>query len=152
MRITEILETGQIIIPLNSNSRDAAIEQLIDTMKLSKQKIVFNAVLEREEIMSTGIGKGVAIPHCKNDACPDFKISLGIAAHGIDFHAPDNQAVRLIFLLVGPENNPGMHIKYLSRISKLVNNEDIRKALIECSNAEAALDLIRQYENASLGA
>ncbi len=150
MRITEILENEQVIIPLKATGRDSAIEELINAMskKIAKPKQAYEAVLEREKIMSTAVGKGVAIPHCKNDACPEFVIALGVSPQGLTFDAPDDRAVHLVFLLVGPENNPGMHIKYLSRISKLVNDAAIRGQLEQCKDAAGALELIRQYESA----
>jgi len=154
MRITEILDLDQIIIPLMATERDSAIRELIEALgkKIAKPSEALNAVLEREKIMSTAVGKGVAIPHCKNISCPEFVIAMGVAHTGLPFKAPDEEAVQLIFLLVGPENNPGMHIKYLSRISKLVNDDSIRAELKKSTNAAEALKLIQQYESAVVNA
>ena len=69
--------------------------------------LLYQAVLEREKVMTTGIGNGIAIPHCKNNACPQFVIALGITQKGIDFQAVDGKPVNLVFLLLGPLSEPG---------------------------------------------
>jgi len=151
MRLTDVLKSELIKIPLDAKSRDACIEELID--KLSENKIIdnkkniFNAVLEREKIMTTGVGNGIAIPHCKHNDSPDFAVCLGINTKGVDFEAIDKKPVKIIFLLVGPENNPGLHIKLLSRISRLMSNEELRGHLIECKTGEDAFNFIQEEEN-----
>ncbi len=89
----------------------------------------------------------IAIPHCKHSDCPQFAVGLGIQPGGVDFNAIDKKPVKIIFLLVGPENNPGLHIKLLSRISRLMSNEELRNQLAACKNKDEAFDLIQEEEN-----
>ena len=149
MRLTDILTENHIKINFDSNNRDDSIRELIDLLgeEITVPEDAYNAVLEREKIMTTGVGNGIAIPHCKHTSCPGFRSALGIHPKGIEFEAIDKKKVKIVFLLVGPENNPGLHIKLLSRISRLMSNEDLRERLINASSSEEALELIEEEEN-----
>lgn len=149
MRLTDILAEEYIQIPLSVNNRNESIKFLINLLKdeISDAEEAFNAVLEREKIMTTGVGNGIAIPHCKHNSCPNFAAALGIHPKGIDFEAIDKKKVKIVFLLVGPENNPGLHIKLLSRISRLMSNEDLREHLASCKTGKDALKLIEEEED-----
>ncbi len=151
MRLTDILLTEHIILPLKANQRDDAIKELIN-MLAEKDLITdvdqaYTAVLEREKLMTTGVGNGIGIPHCKDKSCPNFAVALGIQSKGIKFESIDKKDVKVVFLLVGPENNPGMHIKLLSRISRLMSNEELRQSILKSKNAKKIHDLIDDEEN-----
>lgn len=92
------------------------------------------AVLEREKIMSTGVGHGFAIPHAKTDAVSEMIAGFGKLPDPIEFEALDGQPVNLVFLLVGEENAVGKHIKMLSRVSRLMNKESFREKLADAVN------------------
>jgi fructose-specific phosphotransferase system IIA component len=151
MRLTDVLKQEFIKIPLESKDRDSSIGQLIDLLNerevITSKQPVYNAVLEREKLMTTGVGNGIAIPHCKHKDSPEFAVCLGVHKNGIDFQAIDSKPVRIIFLLVGPEHNPGLHIKLLSRISRLMSNEELRNQLQNCESSDAAFELIQEEEN-----
>ena len=148
MLLTELLKTNHIKAPVESKNRDDLIAELIEVLgpAVPEKKTVYQAVLEREKIMTTGIGNSIAIPHCKHSSCPDFAIALGIANKGIDFNAIDKNDVNIIFLLIGPDNNPAMHIKLLSRISRLMSNEQLRQQILENSDAENIHTLLLEEE------
>jgi fructose-specific phosphotransferase system IIA component len=151
MRLTDVLTDELTNISLNGTTRDECIKELIDrlveTKKIADDKSIFKAVLEREKIMTTGVGNGIAIPHCKHADSPEFAVCLGIQKKGVDFQSIDKNPVKIIFLLVGPENNPGLHIKLLSRISRLMSNEELRQQLLSCKTDQEAYDLIHDEEN-----
>ena len=151
MRLTDVLKTDFVKIPLSGSTRDKCIEELISVLDENKiirnKNSIFDAVLEREKIMTTGVGNGIAIPHCKHQDSPEFAVCLGIHKKGVDFQAIDKKKVRIIFLLIGPENNPGLHIKLLSRISRLLSNEELRNQLIKSGDNNAAFELIQDEEN-----
>jgi fructose-specific phosphotransferase system IIA component len=151
MRLTDVLLKDLIKIPLRGKTRDTCIKELIEKLsegKLIKSKeTILKAVLEREKIMTTGVGNGIAIPHCKHSDSPQFSVGLGIQTNGVDFSAIDKKPVKIIFILVGPENNPGLHIKLLSRISRLMSNEELRNQLASCKNKDEAYNLIQEEEN-----
>ena len=151
MRLTDVLNEDYINISLNGKNRDDCIKELIEKLAnaetIKSTDTIFDAVLEREKIMTTGVGNGIAIPHCKHSDSPEFSVCLGIQPKGVDFQSIDKKDVNIIFLLVGPENNPGLHIKLLSRISRLMSNEELRQQLLACKSDKEAFDLIHEEEN-----
>jgi len=151
MRLTDVLIEDYINISLSGTNRDKCIKELINKLAtaqtITSTDNIFDAVLEREKIMTTGVGNGIAIPHCKHPDSPEFSVCLGIQQKGVDFQSIDKKDVTIIFLLVGPENNPGLHIKLLSRISRLMSNEELRQQLLECKSNKEAFDLIHDEEN-----
>lgn len=104
-------------------------------------------VRERERVLSTGIGHGVALPHGKTDACSEMVIAAGVAEGPVEFDALDDQPVRLVFLLVGPETAAGLHIKMLSRISRLVRQPELRDQLMSAPDAETFRRMLREAES-----
>ncbi|MBT3343344.1 MAG: PTS sugar transporter subunit IIA, partial [Gemmatimonadetes bacterium] len=104
------------------------------------------AVLEREKIMSTGIGDGIAIPHGKSDAVVELTAALGIHKRGVDFEALDGEPAFVFFLLVSPANVSGPHIKALARISRMLKNDGFKKKLIEAGSADDIVAAIEEEE------
>lgn len=151
MRLTDILLKEHVKIKLESTNRDEAIKELLTLLDQNKMvadmEEAYHAILEREKIMTTGVGNGIAIPHCKHTSCPNFAVALGVHGKGINFESIDKKPAKIIFLLIGPENNPGMHIKLLSRISRLMSNEDLRNQILKCKTSQEALELIEEEEN-----
>jgi mannitol/fructose-specific phosphotransferase system IIA component (Ntr-type) len=112
---------------------------------LDKEK-VRQAILEREKIMSTGVGNGFAIPHGKTDAVKDIVAAFAVTEHPVDYQALDEQPVRLVFLLIGRDSLVGPHIKLLSRISRLMNREEFRKELLTSQTPKDVIEIFRRQE------
>ncbi len=150
MKLIDVLKPEYIKIPLVSQTKEEAIRELVDLLAqhqlFQDVDAVFQAVLDREKIMTTGVGRGVAIPHCKKAECSKFAIALGIRPEGVDFKSIDNQPAKVIFLLIGPDNNPGMHIRLLSRISRLISKDSLRDALLTSSSADKAYLILKNEE------
>jgi len=150
MKITDILTEQFVRTNLAGTTKDEVLNAMIEIASASdrvtdKEK-VRNAILEREKIMSTGVGSGFAIPHGKTDAISDIVGAFAVTAQPIDYKSLDEQPVRIIFLLVGRDNMVGPHIKLLSRISRLMNKEDFRKKLLEAPSPHEVLELFKQEE------
>ena len=147
MKICEKLTKDKIIPELKGNTKEEVINELIDLLKgdenVKDLEKIRTAVLEREKIMSTGVGKGFAIPHAKTDSVKDIIAGFGKTSKELDFQSLDGQPVNLVFLLIGKENNVGPHIKLLSRISRMMNNDAFRQNLIK---AESTADIIKLFE------
>lgn len=153
MLLTELLTPGRIRIPLEGQTKDDLLSELVDVVadngSAADRDDVLRAVREREAVLSTGIGHGVAIPHGKSAALTELRMAAGRAAGPVDFDALDGKPVSLFFLLVGPESAAGPHIKALSRISRLVRKDDVRERLIAAKNADEFLTALREAEVAA---
>jgi PTS system nitrogen regulatory IIA component len=107
---------------------------------------LLQAVEERELVLSTGIGHGVALPHGRSGLLGDLRVSAGVTAAPIEYGSLDGAPVRLIFLLVGPESEAGMHVKALSRITRLVRQPLVRERLLAATNGEEFHRCLREAE------
>lgn len=150
MKITDILSEDVVRTNLPGTSKVEIINAMVDLIApldkvLDKEK-VREAIFEREQIMSTGVGSGFAIPHGKTDAVTDIVGAFAITAQPIDYQSLDEQPVRIVFLLVGRDSMVGPHIKLLSRISRIMNKEEFRKRLLEAKTPAEILELFRQEE------
>ncbi|NNG26933.1 MAG: PTS sugar transporter subunit IIA [Ignavibacteriaceae bacterium] len=147
MKVFELLEEKFILTDFKSFKKEDLINELIDLHagndKVNNLDDVRNAVLEREKIMSTGVGKGFAIPHGKTNSIKDIIAAFGKTTHPIDYDALDGEPVHLVFLLVGKDTLVSKHIKSLSRISRLMNKDDFRQKLIE---AESKSEILKTFE------
>ena len=150
MTLLEILSSETTIVGLKGNSKEEIIEELVDCLDagdaISDRDKVLQAVVEREKIMSTGIGDGIAIPHGKSDAVQRLVAALGTHRRGVDFEALDGEPAFVFFLLVSPANVSGPHIKALARISRLLKNDEFKKSLIEASTPAEVLEAIAEEE------
>ncbi|MDQ7817536.1 MAG: PTS sugar transporter subunit IIA [Melioribacteraceae bacterium] len=150
MRICDILRKDKIISSMTSKFKNDAINELIDLFKNDERvkdvESMRDSVHDREKIMSTGVGKGFAIPHAKSNSVTDIIAAFGKIDDPVDFQSLDGQPVNLIFLLVGKENLVGPHIKLLSRISRMMNKEEFRESLANAKTADEMYDLFENEE------
>ena len=151
MKITDILNEKVIVTKLPGTTKAEILNAMIELAATSdrvidKEKMRI-AILEREKIMSTGVGSGFAIPHGKTDAVQDIVAAFAITDQPIDYQSLDDQPVRIVFLLVGKDNSVGPHIKLLSRISRLMNKEEFRKKLINAESPSEILQIFKQEES-----
>ncbi len=150
MKITDILKPEFIISDFNSDSKTGVINELVDLFKDDQRIIdleqVRDAVLQREKIMSTGVGKGFGLPHGKTEAVKDILAAFGISRKPISYQSLDNLPVHLVFLLVGKENMVSAHIKLLSRISRMMNKEEFRENLLKTQTSQEIYELFRKEE------
>jgi len=126
---------------------DKLIEVASKSGKIFDKEKVREAVYEREKILSTGVGKGFAVPHGKTDAVNDIVLAFAITKEPLDYEALDNQPVRLVMLMVGKDNLVSSHIKLLSRISRLMNNDEFRENLLHAQTKEEVLEIFRKEES-----
>jgi len=150
MKLVDILSDDHVIIPLRNHEKQKIIAEMVDHLyeknKIGNRDKILKAILDREEVMSTGVGDHVAIPHGKAEGVKDIIASLGITDSDVDFHSIDNKPVRLIFLLVGPPDQTGPHLKALSRISRLMHREDFRSRLLLSKTAKEVMNIIQEEE------
>jgi PTS system nitrogen regulatory IIA component len=150
MTLLDILSPRSVLVGLQGETKEEIIKELVGSLEsgtvVADREKVLQAVIEREKIMSTGIGDGIAIPHGKSDAVTRLAAALGIHKRGVDFEALDGEPAYVFFLLVSPANVSGPHIKALARISRLLKNDDFKKRLISAADAAEIMRLIEAEE------
>lgn len=138
----------ELVLFLNVETRDEALSLLVDALakrgKLRDKPAFQHAILEREKIVSTGIGLGVALPHAKLEGYDDFFVAVGIQKkNGIEWSALDGSPVHLIFMIGGPAQKQTEYLKILSRLTTAIKNEERRKHLLK---ALTPLEVIQLFE------
>lgn len=106
--------------------------------------LFYKAVCDRENLVSTGIGLGVAIPHAKLPSFDMFFIAIGISKTGIDWHSIDQLPVKIIFLIGGPDDKQTEYLQLLSSLTSLIRDEELRRQLTNATNAEEVLFLFEE--------
>jgi fructose-specific phosphotransferase system IIA component len=150
MKVFELLDENFILTDFKSDEKEAVINELIDLYKENDKvndiEKVRTAILDREKIMSTGVGKGFAIPHGKTNAVNDVIAAFGKTTRDIDYDALDGNPVHLVFLLVGRDDMVSKHIKLLSRISRLMNKDEFRERLVDSNSKEEIIKIFKEEE------
>lgn len=149
MRISQLLNKDSIIAELSASDKSGVIKELAvaisETTKASDQKIA-TVLMEREELGSTGIGGGIAIPHGKLDLVESITIGFGLSKQGIEYDSLDNKPVHIFFLLLTPDNSTGGHLKVLAQISKLLKMDEFKDRLMQSSSVEDIFAVIHDFD------
>lgn len=150
MKVYELLESKNILTEFKSENKNDIINELVDLLEGDERVVdleeIRKCVFDREEKMSTGVGKGFAIPHGKTNSVTDIVAAFGKSIAPIEYNSLDGEPVHLVFLLIGKETLLAKHIKLLSRISRLMNNEEFRKKLIEAESKESIMKIFQDEE------
>jgi len=153
MKILDFLNEKAVIANLEAADKNEAIAKMVDLLvkagevEAGSKDNLFKALLDREALGSTGIGQGIAIPHCKNNSVKKLIASFAIAPKGINFESLDGEPVNILFLLVAPEDSAGPHLKALARISRLLKDKFFRDSLINVESLKNLLTLIKDEDN-----
>ncbi|WP_457551926.1 PTS sugar transporter subunit IIA [Desulfobacula sp.] len=149
MRISQLLNKGSIIKDLSAHDKKGAIDELAlaisKTAKTSAREIA-TVLMEREQLGSTGIGGGIAIPHGKLDAVHSIIVGFGMSKKGVEYESLDNKPVHIFFLLLTPENSTGGHLKVLAQISKLLKMDQFKKNLIAAKSDDDIYNIIMEQD------
>lgn len=152
MRITELLKKDSVSLGVKVDSKDAAINYLVDLHarvgNITDKAVFKEGIVKREESGSTAIGEGIAIPHAKNKAVTKAGLVAMTVPEGVDYDSLDGQPTNLIFMIAAPEGGSDVHLEVLSRLSMLLIDEDFRKELLASKNVEEFLKVCDKYEAA----
>jgi PTS system nitrogen regulatory IIA component len=137
--LTELLTPDRVVVPVSARDKSGVIAEL--TRRLIERAggsfpEVLGAVEEREAVLSTGIGFGVAIPHARSSAVTELTLICGVSPEPVPYDSIDGEPVRLFFLIVGPAASAGQHVKILSRIARLVRRESLRDRLCRAQTGD----------------
>ena len=138
MRLSEILTPDRIRVPLEARDKRGVLRELVEFLLVGdggQSEEVLGAILERERRFPTGIGYGVAVPHARTPVLADLGAVAGTTRAAVPYETVDGEPVRLFFLLAGPESAAGLHVKALSRISRIVRREPVRQRLLAATTS-----------------
>ncbi|PQD96631.1 PTS fructose transporter subunit IIABC [Pradoshia eiseniae] len=146
MKITDLLKKETIVLHLSSSNKQEVIEELVNKLdtagRLSDREGYKQAIIEREQQSTTGIGEGIAIPHAKSGAVKEAALCFGRSKDGIDYESLDGQPAKLFFMIAAPEGANDTHLDTLSKLSSMLMYDDFRQALLNAGSADEVLSII----------
>lgn len=152
MKLSDIMASEAIVAELKGTTRDEVIAELVEALAssgaIAKSRVpaVIQAVLDRESLATTGIGKGVALPHAKIQGLEHPVGTIGLSGAGVDFNALDAKCVYSVILLLSSPDSPDEHLQAMEAIFKHVQRDMFRKFLRQSESREAIVDLIKEAD------
>ena len=148
VKISKYLKPALITF-LTSKTRDEALKTMIETVDKNGQvpdtQSFYKALIEREKIVSTGIGVGTAIPHAKLPEYDDFFIVVGVLQQGVDWNSLDGAPVRLIFMIGGPDDKQTEYLQVLSGLTMAIKDEARRKKILSATTPDTIIELLKAF-------
>jgi len=154
VKIQKLLLQDMILPELESGDRSGVLKEMVNYLKrkdkISKEKELFERLLQREKLGSTAIGDGVAIPHCKMKGIKNPIVMLAVSKKGVNFQSLDGNPSHIFFLVVSSPDNPSLNLQILASIAHLVRkSSSLLKRILDAQNILSILDIIREEENRS---
>ncbi len=151
MKISDLLKQDMIILELEHQDMENVLKEMVHFLKkknkISKDKELFEKLLQRERLGSTAIGDGVAIPHCKIKLAKNPLVMLAVSRKGADFNSPDGTPSHIFFLVVSSPDNPSLNLQILAAIAHLVRKADTMiQKILKAEKIYAVLEIIREEE------
>ena len=152
MKLSDFVVREAIIVDLQATGKEQAIREIVQSLRDAGQVAeadyegVVRAILGREELGSTGIGQGVAVPHTRHPTVHRLVGTVALSRHGVDFAALDGDPVNIFFLLISPPNQPGDHLRALENISRHLKDEKFVESLRQAKTRDAVVELLQQAD------
>lgn len=151
MRITDLLDKKSVTLDLVASTKMEAIDKMVDLVEnsgnLNNKEEYKKAIIAREEMSTTGIGEGVAIPHAKTKAVNKACLAAGVSKDGIDYESFDGSLSHLFFMIAAPDGANDTHLEVLSRLSTILMDEEFRNSLINATSVDEFIALIDKKES-----
>lgn len=153
MKFSDFICEKAVKASLDAEDKQSAIEEIVGTLVTSgriadeDRESIVSAVMKREELGSTGIGRGVAVPHTKHPSVDRLVGSVAISEEGVDFDSLDGEKVQLFFLLISPPDRPGDHLRALENISRQLRDDTFCRFLKQAKNADDIRQLLEEADN-----
>lgn len=153
MKLSDFVVREAILVDLKATVKEEAIREIVRSLQDAGQiaegdvEGVIRAILGREELGSTGIGQGVAVPHTRHPTVHRLVGTVALSRHGVDFAALDGDPVNIFFLLVSPPNQPGDHLRALENISRHLKDERFVSFLRQAKTREAVVELLEEADH-----
>lgn len=152
MKLADFVVNDAIISELQATSKEAAIREIVESLtrsgsiKTEDAESVVAAIMKREELGSTGIGNGVAVPHTKHPSVDRMVGTVAVSRGGLDFQSIDREKVDIIFLLVSPPDRPGDHLRALENISRHLRVDTFCRFLRQSRSVEAMIEVLEEAD------
>ena len=156
MRLTEFVVSDAIVTSLDASTKDEAIRGMVESLSAvgripaEDTDAIVSGILKREELGSTGIGNGVAVPHTKHPAVDRLTATVALSTQGVDFASLDGEAVHILFLLISPPDLPRDHLRGLESISRHLRNSNFCNFLRQAETAAEVIVLLEEADNDQL--
>jgi PTS system nitrogen regulatory IIA component len=148
MNLKTVLTAETIILHLKGSSKEEIINELLDILvsakKIQDREAAFNAIMDREQKMSTGMKHGIAIPHGKSATIHDLVACIGISDNPVDFDSLDHEPCRIFIMTLSPVEKTGPHLQFLAEISLLFKSAEKRKDILDAESADAILKILSE--------
>ena len=146
MKIDEILKNESVISDLLGDSKVKVIKEMTQCLKknnlIKKDQALFETLMEREKLGSTGIGENVAIPHGKSDEVTQIITVLARSKKGVEFESLDQKPVHFVCMVIAPAHSTGQHLKVLARVSRIFKNQGIREEILKAENSDTIYSIL----------
>ena len=156
MKLTDFVVADAILPDLSVDTKEGAIRAMVASLKNcgsipgEEEEGIVTAILKREELGSTGIGNGVAVPHTKHPSVDRLIATIALSKEGVDFASLDGETVHILFLLVSPPDRPGDHLRGLENISRHLRNQNFCNFLTQANTSKQILDLLNEADDDKL--
>jgi PTS system fructose-specific IIA component/PTS system nitrogen regulatory IIA component len=153
MKFADFIRVQAIKADLGAVDKEGAIQELVEGLVQSKdistdeQESIIKAIMKREELGSTGIGRGVAVPHTKHPSVDRLVGTVGVSSEGVDFNSLDGEKVQLFFLLISPPDRPGDHLRALENISRQLRDDTFCRFLKQAKTVDDVQQLLEEADN-----
>ena len=153
MKFSDFVKTSSIRAELTSSDKEGVIRELVASLCESgqlasdEQENIIQAILKREELGSTGIGRGIAVPHTKHPSVQQPVGTVGVSVEGVDFQSLDREKVQLFFMLISPPDRPSDHLRALENISKQLQDETFCRFLKQSKTADDIQQILEVADN-----
>lgn len=149
-KISELLSKEAIILDVQAKEKMSVIQELAEHLVskdlINNKEEFLSAIAKRENLESTGIGNGIAIPHARTNAVKNLVLAFGRSALGVDFSSVDGRPSHIIFMIVSPEEKKSEYIRTLAKISRLVRKEEVRAMLKNANTSDEVMEIIKTNE------
>ena len=153
MKFADFVNTDAVLVGLEAENKEAVIREITGSLlasgRIAEEEFegIVQAVLKREELGSTGIGRGVAVPHTKHPSVDRLVGTVGVSTEGVDFDSLDGEKVQLFFLLISPPDRPGDHLRALENISRQLRDERFCRFLKQSKTPDDIRQLLEEADN-----
>lgn len=153
MKFSDFVKCDAIKAGLDAQDKEGVIRELVSALvsagelKEDEQDSIVKAIMKREELGSTGIGRGIAVPHTKHPSVEQLVGTVGVSVDGVDFKSLDGEPVQLFFLLISPPDRPGDHLRALENISRQLRDEMFSRLLKQSKTAKDIQQLLEEADN-----